>query len=125
MKTYAPGMPGIAITKVGCEKKVYEFSKSEPPVQGFPRLCQSPSGSLNAWWTFLAEESNHELALYRLCRMDCTDTVQICVIHCGATYCSCRLCYSMFCSVKKCLHSESLNILPVSRHIHKTYTAML
>ena len=75
MKTYAPGMPGIAITNVGCEKKVYEFSKSEPPVQGFPRLCQSPSGSLNAWWTFSAKESNHELALYRLYRMDCADTV--------------------------------------------------
>lgn len=48
MKTKAPGMPGTAITKVDWEKKVYAFSKSEPPVQGFPRLCQSPRGSLNA-----------------------------------------------------------------------------
>ncbi len=46
MKTKEPGCSGMAITKLGWEKKVKAFSKSEPPVQGFPRLFQSPSGSL-------------------------------------------------------------------------------
>ena len=75
MKTNAPGVPGIAITKVGWEKKVYAFSKSEPPVQGLPRLCHSPRGSLNAWLTLSAEASAHGLALYRSCHLDCADMV--------------------------------------------------
>ena len=46
MNTKDPGRPGMASTKVGCEKKVNAFSRSEPPVQGLPRLCHSPRGSL-------------------------------------------------------------------------------
>lgn len=46
MKTNVPGRPGMAKTNVGWEKKVYSFSKSDPPLQGLPRLCHSPSGSL-------------------------------------------------------------------------------
>lgn len=46
MNTKEPGCSGMAITKLGWEKKVKAFSKSEPPVQGLPRLFQSPSGSL-------------------------------------------------------------------------------
>ena len=49
MKTYDPGLLGMASTKVGWEKKVNAFSKSEPPGQGLPRLCQSPSGSLQPY----------------------------------------------------------------------------
>lgn len=46
MNTKEPGCSGMAITKLGWEKKVNAFSRSEPPVQGLPRLFHSPRGSL-------------------------------------------------------------------------------
>ena len=72
MKTNAPGMPGMAITKVGWEKKVNAFSRSEPPVQGFPRLCQSPSGSLHVCQTFSTGYSTQVSAVSIVtCSIDC------------------------------------------------------
>ena len=46
MNTKEPGRRGMGITKVGCEKKVNAFSRSEPPMHGLPKLCHSPRGSL-------------------------------------------------------------------------------
>jgi len=59
MKTKEPGCSGMAITKLGWEKKVNAFSKSEPPVQGFPRLFQSPSGSLGQTQLSVSNKSRH------------------------------------------------------------------
>ena len=66
----------MANTKVGWEKKVNAFSKSEPPVQGLPRLCHAPSGSLNACWTCHVQEANQHFGStqwFHAC-VNCTDT---------------------------------------------------